>query len=428
MGAIQDSFDERNPNLKAAPVAPDTAPAPPPVVAGPPKSSIQSSFDDKNPVPTTSDVDLENLNPWDKPADIPWRNYIYAKAHKMGAELGSAGSNVARAYTDDYTMGTSDIARAESTGEPLEKVRADTEAAKAQLGASRYGISAIAAMTPNPVGWLAKGSRIANAIEQPIVNVVGPLGKKVASGVGRFFEGGAYTAAQDAGHGQTENIVPDAIGGGLFTAGLGSAGDYIPAASKWARERWTGAPEAAPADITAAQTDPVKAQNAAKLQEWQSNNSYGKAPSQSEVSAHATSLYGTDMAKWPPSMRELYQAAGDGNRTLINRALTFAGSQATAGVVTGGSYFMGAPLDPLTTAAIHGVAGYVGDTLAPKINQMTGGPPTVGRAILNAYPALTGMSPTPSAPNASQDWTRLVTGLANPSTPSSTPQSFFPWS
>ena len=413
MGAIQDSFDERNPPARATPSS-DQAPVQAAPNSNP--STIQEKFNERNPAPKVPDTTLQNLNPWDKPSDVSWSDYLYAKAHKVAGALGTAGSEVARAYTDDYTMGGADIARAQATGEPLEKVRADTEAAKADIGASRYGISAIAALTPNPVGWLAKGARIANAIEQPVAKVVGPLASRIISkATGGAIESGAYTAGQDVGHGKTADLPLDVTGSSLMGAGLSPLGDAIPAASKWARERWYGTPEASPSEITNATTasnapgSSTQAANADQLEQWRNNiRVLGKYPSQSEIEAHANNTYGTP-DQWPDEMKTLYKAAGGQDNTLVSRAISVAGSQIPAGIVTGGSYLLGAPLDPVTTAAIHGVSGYVGNQLAPMFRG-----PTTSNAILDAYPALTGMRVSPDAPGASSDWTKLVTGLANP--------------
>ena len=416
--SIQRSFDLKNP----APPTPDLNAEPAPSQLAPSNAdpnSIQGTFDAKNPTPAVPDTDLENLNPWEKPAGTSWTDYLYAKARKMGGALETAGSEVGRAYTDDYTMGTADIARSQETGEPLEKVRADTEAAKADIGASRYSVAAAAALTPNPVGWAAKAGRVVNAIEQPIAKVVGPLASRIVSrATGGAIESGAYTAGQDVGHGKTADLPMDVTGSSLIGAGLSPLGDAIPAASKWARERWYGTPEASPSEITNATTasnapgSSTQAANADQLGQWQNNiRALGKYPSQSEIETHANSLYGAP-DQWPAEMKTLYKAAGGEDKTLVSRALSVAGSQIPAGMVTGGSYLLGAPMDPASAAAVHGVAGYVGDQLAPMFSG-----PTTSRAILDAYPALTGMRVAPNAPGAPSDWTRLVTGLVNPSTP-----------
>ena len=421
MGKIQDEFNERNPPLKTTPNSdqaptPNSDQAPTPVQASPNPGSIQGKFNDRNPTPKVPDTELQNLNPWEKPSEASWQDYLYAKAHKMAGALGTAGSEVARAYTDDYTMGGADVVRAQETGEPLEKVRADTEAAKADIGASRYGVAAMAALTPNPVGWLAKGARIANAIEQPVAKVVGPLASKIISkATGGAVESGAYTAAQDVGHGKTADLPMDVTGSSLLGAGLSPLSEAIPAAGKWARERWYGTPEASPSEITTATTasnapgSSTQAANADQLEQWRNNiRALGKYPSQSEIETHANSLYGTP-DQWPSEMKTIYKAAGGEDKTLVSRAISVAGSQIPASLVTGGSYLMGAPLDPVTTAAIHGVSGYVGNQLAPMFRG-----PTTSSAILDAYPALTGMRVAPNAPGTPDDWTKLVTGLSNP--------------
>jgi hypothetical protein len=418
---LQESFDRKNPPRS------DEAVSPAPSQNLTPSSStnpVQQSFDTKNPTPAVSDVDLGKINPWEKPSGVPWTDYIYAQAHNMGRELGSAASNVARAYTDDYTMGTSDIARAAQSGEPLKKVRADTEAAKQDLGASRYGISAMAALTPNPVGWVAKGARIANAIEKPIAGVVGPLGKRIASGIGRFVEGGAYTGAQDVGHGQTDNLTRDMLGGGLFTAGLGMAGDEIPAVGQWARQRWSGTPEATPGNIANAPFSgpggPAAAQNAAQFKTWLSNTERGKPPTQAEVSAHATALYGPDLASWPQEMQTLYKAAGSGGKGVLANILSYGGSQAAAGAANAATYALTGTVDPGIATALHAGAGFIGDAISPMVKSAVGAAPSTSHAILDAYPALTGYRVAPSAPSQqalSQDWTKFVTGLANPNQP-----------
>lgn len=418
-------WDRKHPKTATTPVqtpTPSQNTAPTPTIVD--HSDPQTVWDAKHPKTAVPDTDLENMNPWEKPAATPWSDYAYAKAHKLGGALESAGSDWTRAFMDDYAYGTPDIARAAQTGQPIEQVRAETEAAKARLGASRYPVAIAAAVAPNPVGWLAKGSRIANAIEQPIAKVVGPLASKIISkATSGAVESGAYTAAQDIGHGKTADLPMDVTGSSLFGAGLSPLGDAIPAASKWARERWSGTPEASPSEITSATTasnapgSSAQAANADQFEQWRNNiRALGKYPSQSEIETHANSLYKTP-DQWPAEMKTLYKAAGGQDKTLVSRALSIAGSQIPAGMVTGGSYLLGAPLDPAAIAAIHGVAGYVGDQVAPQLNTAFGGSPTTSRAILDAYPALTGMRVAPNAPGAPNDWTKLVTGLANPSTP-----------
>src|SRR5580704_8707761 len=161
--SIQDSFDEKNPTPPPAAPTPapsqSTAPTPAPTTTS---SSIQSSFDDKNPTPTTTDTDLETMNPWDKPSDVPWRDYAYAQARHLGGAFGNAAEDVGKVYADDQTFGLGTAGLAAAQGQNTDDCRKEVQAARDRVGASQYSIDAMAFMT-NPFRWLGAGAKAEQA-------------------------------------------------------------------------------------------------------------------------------------------------------------------------------------------------------------------------------------------------------------------------
>jgi hypothetical protein len=398
MGAVQDSFNERNPNLKApaAPLpAPDKTPAPAPVVAAP-KSPIQSSFDDRNPTPSTTDVDLENLNPWDKPADVPWRNYIYAKGRKLSNALGSAAEDVGKVYADDATFGVGTAALAASQGQNTEDYRKEVEAARERVGASRYGIDAMAYLT-SPLRWLGVGAKAEQAAQAGIDRVAPGLTTKVAKRIGDFVEGGTYAGAQSAGHGDDATTVAEnAAGGGLFSAGFGGVAQEVAPWARAIRERIYGTPEGTPAQIAAAQPPGSPAEmDANQLNLWRSQSGYDMPPSQPDVRGYATRVYGDDPANWPAALRDLHEAAGEqGGPSTAKKVALQVGANAAAA----GAQYVGLGFSPEVSAIVHPAVTAATDAVMPMLGRGFSSNPVQG-ALSDAYPALTGWRNAPDTPS-----------------------------
>ena len=394
MGAIQDSFDENNP-ASAASAAPVPAPKQPAAPA-PAPNSIQGSFDDKNPTPTATDTQLQDLNPWEKPPDVSWSDYAYAKARKMGSALGSASEDVGKVYADDMTFGLGAPAVAAAQGGSTADNRAEVEAARERVGASRYGIDAMAFLT-NPFRVLGVGGKAEQVAQAGIDNVAPGLTTKVAKRIGDFVEGGSYTGAQSAGHGDDATTVAEnAAGGGLFSAGFGGISQELAPWAKALRERIYGSPEGTPAQIAAAQPPGSPAEmDANQLNLWNSQSKFGMPPGQPEVRGYASKVYGDDPANWPAALRDIHEAAGEqGGPSTAKKVALQVGTNAVA---AGGQY-LGLGFSPEVSAIVHPAVTAATDAVMPMLGRSFSSDPVRG-ALSDAYPALTGWRNAPNTPS-----------------------------
>jgi hypothetical protein len=385
MGAIQDSFDEKNPTSQSSAQTPT---APTPVQSSAP-SSIQSSFDDKNPTSTTPDTQLQDLNPWEKPPDVSWSDYAYAKAHKLGAALGSAGEDVGKVYADDATYGLGTAGLAASRGQPTADYRAEVDAARQRVGASQYGIDAMAYLT-SPLRWAGTGMKAEQLAQAGIDRVAPGLTAKVAKRIGDFVEGGTYTGAQSAGHGDDATTVAEnAAGGGLFSAGFGGISQELAPWAKALRERIYGSPEGTPAEIAsgpppgAPPRTPEQAMDANQLNLWNSQSKFGMPPGQPEVRSYASKVYGEDPAQWPEALRDIHEAAGEEGGTSVAKRVT---AQIATNSAAAAAQYYGLGVPPEWYPVVHPVVSAATEAIMP----FTKGAPPVTGALSDAYPALTG--------------------------------------
>jgi hypothetical protein len=404
MGAIQDSYDENNPTPQGSSQTPVAAPVPAPSQSAAP-NSIQGSFDNKNPTPTTTDTQLQDLNPWEKPADVSWTDYAYAKARKMGSALGNAGEDVGKVYADDATIGLGTSGLAASQGQNTADYRAEVQAARDRIGASQYGIDAMAFMT-SPFRWLGAGAKAEQVAQASIDRVAPGLTAKVAKRIGDFVEGGTYTGAQSAGHGDDPTTVAEnAAGGGLFSAGFGGISQEIAPWAKWVRGKVYGTPEGSPSEIAAGppagapQTTPAAAMtrdmDANQLNLWNSQAKYGMPPSQPEVRGYASKVYGDDPAKWPAALRDLHEAAGEqGGPSTAKKVALQVGANAAAA----GAQYVGLGFSPEVSAIVHPAVTAATDAVMPMLGRGFSADPFKG-ALSDAYPALTGWRNAPNTPS-----------------------------
>ncbi len=395
--SIKDKYRERYGGPSAEP-EPAPAPAPTPTPAAPTTNPVKQKYLDKNPTPTTTDVDLEDLNPWDKPDDVNWRDYVYAKGRKMGRALSDAAEDVGKVYSDSATFGAGTAALAAARGQSIDEYRKEVQAARERVGASQYGLDAMAYLT-SPMRWAGTGAKAEQLAQAGIDKVAPGLTAKVAKRIGDFVEGSTYTGAQSAGHGEGPEATLENAGlGGLFSTGFGAVAQEAAPWAKWVRTKLSGTPEGTPAEIAAgpppgspARTVPQDL-DANQLNLWRSQTGYDMPPSQADVRGYASKVYGDDPAQWPAALRDIHEAAGEQGGPSTAKKV---GLQVGANIVAAGGQYLGVGLDPTVSAIVHPAVTAATDAVMPMLGRGFSANPVKG-ALSDAFPALTGWRNVPN--------------------------------
>ena len=369
----------------------------------------------RNPAPTPSDEDItsQGYAPWNLPPNVSQGDYWGAEGRKIGGELRHAAANVGTIFADDMGFGLPGFVPGVGPD-----YRARVDAARSDTPwAARTGVDAMAFLANKPFQaarfGLRGGQMAARAVEKLAPQASKDAVKAIARRVGNFVEGGAYTGAQSAGHGDDATTVgANTVLGG----GLGLVGDEAFSAAKdagaWLRSKWggfqgkpftPGTPEGTPTEIAAgpppgspART-PEQAMDANQMNLWRSQSKLTNPPNQENVASYARKVYGEDPAQWPEALRDIHSKAGqEGGTSTTARILGNAATQ--AGVAT--ANYLGLGLSPEIATALH-VAGapLATEAILPRLPFTGASSPTPG-AITNAFPALTGWRPNLETP----DW------------------------
>ena len=375
------------------------------------QNAVDPLIDQQNklyPTPAPSDEDItgsgwNSHNFWNLPPGVSQSDYWGAEGRKIGNELVSGVSNVAKTLGDDFTLGYGTDALANLRGADPQSYRDEVARAKGEL---RYGAPGLQAMTflANPLRGLRAGAA-AEKVAAPIAStlpVAPETAAKIAKRVGDFVEGGTYAGASSFGHGERDptQLAEDTAAGGLITSTLGAIGEYAAPAAKWLRGKVYGTPEGTPQEIAAGPPPGSPARTAAQdmdanqLNLWRSQSKLTSPPSQADVASYATKVYGEDPAQWPEALRDIHSAAGkEGGPNIAARIIGHGATQAGAATAN----YLGLGLSPEVAAITHPALASATEMALPALGY---GAAPVKSAIANAYPALTGWRPAMKTP----DW------------------------
>ena len=406
MGKLQDDQNALYP--PGSPAPPGQTPAAPTPDANA-QNAGDSLVDQQNrlhPPPPPSDEDIlgsdkwNQHNFWNLPPGVSQGDYWGAEGRKIGSVAGQSAADTALIYGDDMSFGTPGFTGV--PGQSPEDYRAAVQAARDRAGAGKYGIDAMAFLMNKPFQALRLGLGGAKLVGTGI-KAVAPTAatdtvKAIARRVGNFVEGGTYTGAQSAGHGNDAGTVAmDTAAGGVLSTVLDEGYNAAKNAGPWLRSKIYGTPEGTPADIAAGPppgSPPRTAEQDLDTQQmnlWRSRTQHDMPPSQGDVGDYATQVYGADPAKWPAALRQLRTNVGGGNNPWLNAAAHF-GTQ--AGSAT--AQYLGLGVNPEIIAATAPVTKAATDFVLPKLRL---GANSAQTGLTNAYPALTGWRPEMTPPN-----------------------------
>jgi hypothetical protein len=258
-------------------------------------------------------------------------------------------------------------------------------------------------------GWIGRKTL-------PYIQAAGGLPARAQEAISRVAgyagESGIISGLQDVGHG-TYN--PLTVGGDVATgatigAALHGTGEAVAeGADRIQNARRGGAPLGTPAEIAAANpTNP----HAQQFEEWHENIMRGDTPTGDDIKAYAQNRgYGTNMAKWPSPLVNIYNATQPKTLSPMTKLLL----HGAVGATQAAAAKTGILENPIVHLGIQGVTAG-GEALFDQARALRA-PMRVGRAIDEAYPEMVraySTGPTRGAGDWRDAYQKLVLGGSQP--------------